>query len=407
MKQLSLVGLLLSVVPFFFATFEDRPQSAAVTWVDVAPILQKKCVTCHYSGGPAPFELSTYETAKRRALLMSVVTGEGAMPPCNASSEFGSFCDIPHLSDSERLILKQWASTGAKLGTDAPVEVDASSHPEWHTSPEYIAEISESIPAANIPYWKDFEVKIPEGKGAISSVQIRHSDALLFRSVALVTSGDGWQNSSRMFKGEESLRHTLGYRPIVLSDSYGIPSANGKIKIRARIHPLGKPIDAKAMIGFTFNSTATTKPNWISIGKDEIRIPANERTYKLRHDYRVKRDFSLLSIRPQVRLFATEIELLLIRPDKPTKKIFFTQRWNRFAMGSYCFESPIFIESDSVIRLTVNYDNSSSNPFNPNSPPTDQGSGKSLDSPSFWAHLLVNDSNGGEQLLELVKSYRP
>src|SRR5262249_16124745 len=59
--------------------------------VHVAPVLQKHCWHCHQEGGTAPFSLTSYAQASKRAAAVAEVVADGRMPPWFASHEFGPF----------------------------------------------------------------------------------------------------------------------------------------------------------------------------------------------------------------------------------------------------------------------------------------------------------------------------
>src|SRR6266581_632243 len=69
-----LMGL-LGLLAVFFAPL-------ALTFShDVAPLLYRRCANCHHTGGVAPFALTTYADAAKRANLIAQVTAKRYMPP--------------------------------------------------------------------------------------------------------------------------------------------------------------------------------------------------------------------------------------------------------------------------------------------------------------------------------------
>src|SRR5262249_43507109 len=73
-----------------------------VTFADAAPVLKKHCWDCHRSGGSAPFSLTGYKEASRRAESVAEVVADGRMPPWFASHEFGPFVNRRGLSHTAR-----------------------------------------------------------------------------------------------------------------------------------------------------------------------------------------------------------------------------------------------------------------------------------------------------------------
>ena len=83
---------------------------------DVAPILQAKCVTCHYPGGIAPFALDTPEAAVPVAGLVKDATASRLMPPWPPGPLSPALLHDRSLSDAQIATLAAWADGGAALG---------------------------------------------------------------------------------------------------------------------------------------------------------------------------------------------------------------------------------------------------------------------------------------------------
>jgi hypothetical protein len=112
---------LLGLLALFFAP-------AAPTFShDVAPLLYRRCVACHHTGGVAPFPLATYAEASKRAALIAQVTAKHYMPPWLPTEP--AFQHELKLSDAEIALLSHWAAAGAPEGnpreTPAPPQFAA------------------------------------------------------------------------------------------------------------------------------------------------------------------------------------------------------------------------------------------------------------------------------------------
>jgi hypothetical protein len=85
---------------------------------DVAPILEKNCVTCHRSGGIAPISLTDYESAKSRARAIAKATRAREMPPMpvNNDGSCNTYVNARWLTDAEIDTLGAWADDGAPEG---------------------------------------------------------------------------------------------------------------------------------------------------------------------------------------------------------------------------------------------------------------------------------------------------
>ena len=106
---------------FGCAIFRDSPTFAAVTTKvtyaqDIAPILQKNCLSCHRTGDVGPFPLENYEHAKQWASAIKDYTARRLMPPWKATPDSGDFHDARYLSDNELAKIAAWADGGTPSG---------------------------------------------------------------------------------------------------------------------------------------------------------------------------------------------------------------------------------------------------------------------------------------------------
>ena len=83
---------------------------------DVAPILDKNCVTCHRPGEIAPMSLMSYEEARPWAKSIKSAVALGKMPPWHSEDPRGTFSNDRRLTDQEKQTLIAWVDQGAKQG---------------------------------------------------------------------------------------------------------------------------------------------------------------------------------------------------------------------------------------------------------------------------------------------------
>src|SRR5687767_9797020 len=79
----------------------DGPTDGPTFYGDVAPILARNCVTCHQSGGIAPFQLIEYAQVKPLAASIKTATHNRTMPPFlpDNSGACATYHDAMWLSD--------------------------------------------------------------------------------------------------------------------------------------------------------------------------------------------------------------------------------------------------------------------------------------------------------------------
>src|SRR5437868_6700266 len=68
---------------------------------DVAPVLNKNCVTCHRPGDIAPMAFQTYEQVRPWAKSIKEKVSLGEMPPWHSVDPKGVFSNDRRLSDKD------------------------------------------------------------------------------------------------------------------------------------------------------------------------------------------------------------------------------------------------------------------------------------------------------------------
>lgn len=99
------------------------PLSAQVTFSEnVAPIIYRRCTSCHRPGEAAPFSLITYDDVAKRGRFIGAVTASRLMPPWKAEPASYPYKDSRRLTDDELATLQAWVKAGMPAGdlTKAP-----------------------------------------------------------------------------------------------------------------------------------------------------------------------------------------------------------------------------------------------------------------------------------------------
>jgi mono/diheme cytochrome c family protein len=99
-----------------FALAQNANQYVPTYYVDVQPILEKNCVSCHVADGIAPFALDNPTSAVQWADRIAQVTKSGYMPPFPPSKDSQKFLNERRLGSASKKILEDWAAAKAPLG---------------------------------------------------------------------------------------------------------------------------------------------------------------------------------------------------------------------------------------------------------------------------------------------------
>ncbi len=85
---------------------------------DVAPLMQRECMSCHQAGGIAPFALTTFDEAKAQAELIAFSVASRRMPPnvLDNSGDCQTFTIARGLDDAEIKTITDWVEADTPEG---------------------------------------------------------------------------------------------------------------------------------------------------------------------------------------------------------------------------------------------------------------------------------------------------
>src|SRR5687768_6824764 len=106
---------------------QNPPQA---TWSkDIAPLFSRHCVSCHKTGGIAPFSLETHQSAELWADAALEAVRNRVMPPWLITDDGScqTFEESRWLSDEEIDLIAAWVEGGTVRGDDiAAIELESN-----------------------------------------------------------------------------------------------------------------------------------------------------------------------------------------------------------------------------------------------------------------------------------------
>ena len=117
---------------------------------NVAPLLYRKCISCHREGEVGPFPLVTYADASRHAKQIARVTDDEVMPPWKPVAGHGDFKNPRTLTEAEIQVFQDWVRGGKAEGNPADLPPVPTFPNGWHAGkPDLILTVAKpfEIPA--------------------------------------------------------------------------------------------------------------------------------------------------------------------------------------------------------------------------------------------------------------------
>ena len=371
---------------------ELRRKSAAVSYAkDVAPILNKNCRECHRPGQVGPFGLTSYkEAAKRAGDIARVVEGR-SMPPWEPDPHFGpAFNNDRSLSEAEIRTVIDWAESGAPEGDPKDLPPSPTFADDWSLgTPDLVLEPAEefTIPATGADIYRCFVMPTNLPADAyVSAIEYRPGNRRVVHHVLSYVDATG--------RGRERDRDVAGpgyncsggpgveihgdlggwapgNEPSRLPDGIGRSLPKGAdVIMQVHYHPSGKVETDRTRIGLYFSKGPVKQTlHWGAAGDFELKIPAGEAGHSAGGKWTLPVDCTALAVTPHMHMIGKDIVMKATLPDGKVVPLVRINDWDFGRQNTYYFREPIDLPKGTVLRVDAHYDNSVSNPRNPNSPP--------------------------------------
>ncbi|MGI8923612.1 MAG: hypothetical protein ACR2HJ_06155 [Fimbriimonadales bacterium] len=336
------------------------------TYENLAPVFAAKCAPCHSPGGPAPFSLTNYEEARKRAEKIGLMVTSYVMPPCQMKSDVGEFCATPRLTFEEVVAIRSWSGSGALQGKPTS-QATRITKGNWRLGqPDLILKGGTTVRAEGGAYWRTFVLDLPPEISHLKAFDILPTSPQVIRHVLIAVAAKARRNQPTIFETWGSLGPQVrnlvgawapGYFRWRLPAGVGIPiKGQHSLLVQVQYNPLGRPEKGTFKIGLYASRQAQNEtPKWLSIGSKEIDIPAvGRRTIRASHV--LAEGIKLLAIHPEARLAARLIRLEAKLADGGTKQVF-GGSWDLYWMGAYNFAKPPILPKGTQLNLTIEYTN--------------------------------------------------
>ena len=384
-------------------------EAAPTFYRDVVPILQQHCQDCHRPGEIAPMPLVTYEQVRPYARAIAKQTAAHTMPPWFADPCCGKFQNDPSLTPDQLATLQSWADAGAPRG-----DPKAKPHaPHWTdgwniSAPDLVLKMPQpvGIPAMGeveytyeiVPtdfaqdHWVQMSEVRPSSRAHVhhAVVYIRPPDSKWLRGAPV---GVPFTASSLH---DEALRHQahettsdmlLVYAPGSSPDHWPngfakfIP-AHSDLVFQMHYTTNGTVARDQTEVGMLFAKSAPEKrvlTLQLANAHDMIPIPPNTPNYRVEVHGTLPNDCLLLSFFPHMHLRGKRFEYNLMEGGKPTETLL-RVNYDFYWQLSYRLQQPRLLKAGSELQAVAWYDNSRSNPHNPDP-----------DSPVQWGDQTWNE----------------
>jgi Flp pilus assembly protein TadD len=358
---------------------------------DVAPIVFDACVSCHRTGGPGPFPLTTYDEVRRRATQIAEVTRTRFMPPWKVYEDVGHFVGQRVLTAREVGTINQWVKNGAPEGAPRDLPGLPKHADGWLLGkPDLVVrpDAAFALAAQESDAFRIFAIRVPISKRSyVTGIEfhpgngrvVHHANIRIDRTPATrrldeadpLPGYDGLMPRSAEYPEGHFLGWTPGQTaPLVQPDLAWTLEPGSDLVVQLHMQPSGAAEEVWPEIGFYFTDRAPRQtPTILRLGSQGIDIPPGEPRYVIRDSYVLPVDVQLLAIQPHAHYRARDILGMATLPDGTSRMVMHIADWDFRWQHVYREQTPIPLPKGTRLSMEYTYDNSASNPRNPELPP--------------------------------------
>jgi hypothetical protein len=362
------------------------------TWADqIACISYTRCTPCHHPAGLGPYSMVTYAEAypARISIMESMISR--FMPPWQTSPSYGRVAHETYVTQEELAMIVAWVSAGAPEGdaSQTPSPPDYTSN-----TPTINASKIVQIPTYQNPELLDnyrcFVLPLNLDRDTLlTQLEVIPGNKRMVHHVMVYwdTSGVPAQLDAQdplpgyySFGGTGSLESVPIYSWAPDWPVYSAPAGTGvKLPQNAVLvvqmhytYGVQNQIDSTKLVlkygsGNLREIQTTALLNHYTNINEPLLIPAN--TIKsFNCELQLNEGQSLWAISPHMHYIGKDIKVYAIKPGADTVPLIYIPDWNYAWQGIYPFRRPVYLPIGTVLRAEATYNNTLSNPRNPNYP---------------------------------------
>jgi peroxiredoxin len=353
--------------------FEPSFQGTNVNYAsDVAPVLEKNCLSCHSPGNIGPFSLSDYQKVRSKSDMIQEVLLSRRMPPWSADRSIGHFVGEPTMNLDETRTLLGWIAQGAKRGEgeDPLPQAKVPPAPYWPLGePDFIVKLPqpEEIPASGVLEYRHIKIKVPVTEDTwLSGVSIHPGNRkVVHHSIVRVKSSQGGDDGSG--RGMFLQGWAPGYQPERFPEGTGrLLSAGSTLDVEMHYTTMGSPQTDQTEIGFY---KLAAKPEVVlethAAVNQEFSIPPDDSDAQTFAVCAVKSDSRLIAMAPHMHLRGSWMRYEALYPNGKRETLLSVPHYDFNWQTGYRLVQPKLLPKGTWILCTGGFDNSPQNPNNP------------------------------------------
>jgi peroxiredoxin len=349
--------------------------NATVTWCNqVSRVIQNHCVECHHAGDIGPFSLTDYDEAIGWGDMMVEVIDNGRMPPWHADPKIGKFTNGRHMPASDKQVIKDWVDQGMPYGdsTKLPDPVKFASGWQLGREPDRVIAMRDrpfTVPADGTVEYQYFVVDpgFEEDVWVANAEVIPGNRSIVHHSIVFIRPPDGTEFTGIGWLGA----YVPGQRLPITEPNLArrIPKGS-RLVFQQHYTPNGTAQSDITKIGLVF-----ADPN--DVTQERLTLTAMNQGFELKPERagqvvkasvrRLPSNGRLLGIAPHMHYRGNQFSAAAVSKDSKdqTAQLLRVPDYDFNWQHNYELAEPLDLADIERIETSFVFDNSDSNPFNP------------------------------------------
>lgn len=405
--------LFLIALSFSFLGFSQPTWSS-----DVAKIMYGNCTSCHRTGGIAPFALETYEEVSNMAGWLQQAMDDRSMPPWMPEANYKSFVHQRVMDPADITTFQQWVAAGMPSGNlNIAPPLPVYSNGTQLGTPNISLTIPTYTVASSNDVYRNFELAVGNSTATYATaIEILPGNPEIVHHVLVFQDSTNNTISTGGAGGTGSAASQLLYGYVPGASPYYTPVGTGfrlapntRIILQVHYAPGSNGLTDATTVNFKTDNAPLRKIsvnavlNHSTMTNGPLSIPANQvKTFN--SEQILPNKFTTLFAFPHMHLLGTSFKVWANAPlTGDTTRIVWIPKWDFHWQDNFIFPNALVMPTGTTLKAEAIYDNTTSNPNNPSSPPQNVSAGEGTNDEMFLVFFGYMPFVSGDQNLIVDK----
>jgi peroxiredoxin len=360
-------------------TYDSNAAQTPDYTTEVAPIIVEHCSICHREDGAGPFPFTGYNSLVGWSAMVREVIMNKRMPPMQADPAYAATPNAHFLSAEKRQKIMRWMQAGVPRGdgaADPLAEVPLEKTFDWQLgAPDFVIDTPKNvIPAVGILDYMYTELELPFTDDKwVRALQFAPGEERVIHNLSVfivAPESDFWGEERQALTSERRFLGSFvpGENPATVfpEDAGVLIPAGHKLALQFHYYSHGRVLEDSTTIGLYFHDAAPPREIVTRPVSAKFTLSPGDSDQALIASYAFTEKATLLAVRPRMNQRGKHMKFDLRPPGGESETLVSIPAYNYGWQPQYWLETPHTLEPGSVVNISGAFDNSLSNPFNPN-----------------------------------------